>query len=267
MKLCDFKPNPLLAPYINRYWSWQDECHLPDILPGSGAELFFYYQQPANKITVDSHIVTQASSVLIAPRTTRFQFQQHSPLSFISVRFKIGALRHFCPMPTIELTDKLYSVQDLWGNKGEQVLQQVCAAPSHASRIDIIEQFLMSQLAINFKHEHPWLDYAFHQIYYRQSTLDAVIDETHIGVRHFQRVVKQNSGVSPKYLQRIIKIQAVIRYLLLHKKTQYLDCILAHGYYDQSHFIKDFKHFTEQTPTDYFQDANFMSHFYNPPLR
>jgi AraC-like DNA-binding protein len=54
--------------------------------------------------------------------------------------------------------------------------------------------------------------------------------------------------------------------LLLQRKRKYLDVALEHGYYDQSHFLKEFKNYVSEYPTSFLQEQNFMSHFYNEKL-
>jgi len=57
-----------------------------------------------------------------------------------------------------------------------------------------------------------------------------------------------------------------VRHLLLARETDYLDAALARGYYDQAHFIHEFRALSGQTPTQLLTPETFMSHFYNPRL-
>lgn len=272
MKINNLRASIGLRPYISRYWSWQDESELPPLLPGSGGELFFFYQHPATLFRSDLHQSSPQASLLLLPRNHIFRFQPNRAVSFIAVRFRTGALRHFSSLPECELIDTCTSAGDIWGTEGNMVEQQISETPHLTGRIQIIEQFLSAQL---LRHRKPqcWLDTVTQQFYYQQLhyrqpsvSLSDLIEHYSLSSRHFQRMFKQNFGLSPKHFQRIIRVEAVTRHLLLNRQKNYLDAALAHGYYDQSHFIKDWRDVIGETPTHFFQEDNFRSHFYNPPL-
>jgi len=58
----------------------------------------------------------------------------------------------------------------------------------------------------------------------------------------------------------------VLKPLLINKEKHYLSTALDKGYFDQMHFIKEFKYFMRCTPSGFLQEKNFMSHFYYPAL-
>lgn len=268
MKVSNLRPGVLLRPYISRYWSWQAESVLPPLLPGCGGELFLYYREPVDLTLSNQQQYSQLISMLLLPRNHSFRFHSIRPASFIAVRFRTGALRHFCPQPEYELIDSCSSAADIWGLAGARFEQQIGEAANLAERVQLIERFLSARLQRHHKQQHRWLDTVTQQLYYRQRSisLSDLIEQYSLSTRHFQRVFKQNFGVSPKHLQRIIRIEAVTRHLLLNRQKDYLDTALAHGYYDQSHFIKDCRCFIGETPSRFFQENNFRAHFYNPSL-
>ncbi|MBC8082760.1 MAG: AraC family transcriptional regulator [Hymenobacter sp.] len=68
-----------------------------------------------------------------------------------------------------------------------------------------------------------------------------------ISGRYLERLFGQAVGVSPKYFCRIIRFQQTFRWL---ERTDSLTAVAATcGYYDQAHFIRDFRHFTGTTPS------------------
>ena len=82
-----------------------------------------------------------------------------------------------------------------------------------------------------------------------------------------ERQFADSVGVGPKAFQRNARFQKVLKTLLLRKDTAYLDTALDAGYCDQAHFIHEFRQFTGESPTRFLAPTNFMSHFYNPPVR
>ena len=103
-------------------------------------------------------------------------------------------------------------------------------------------------------------------MYYEYHALQEIIAKSELSPRHFQRRIHESLGMSPKSFCRLARFQHTIRDLLLRKETDYLGAAIDRGYYDQAHFIKDFKSFTQETPGTFLQKKNFMSHFYNTKL-
>ena len=113
MKLCDLKPNPSLRQYISRYWVWENEQDFPPILPGTGTELMFHYNDPFVAQNQNEKIFTAPSCHIISPRFDRYQLNAIRPSGFISVRFRAGAFRHFCGESTSDLIDSFIDINDL----------------------------------------------------------------------------------------------------------------------------------------------------------
>lgn len=89
---------------------------------------------------------------------------------------------------------------------------------------------------------------------------------SNLSYRQFERLFKQKFGVSPKKFQRITRLQKTVKQVLLSSNKHYLSTALDNGYYDQSHFIKEFQSFTNLKPSQYFVTKNFDNHFYYKPL-
>ncbi|MEM8893850.1 MAG: helix-turn-helix domain-containing protein, partial [Bacteroidota bacterium] len=61
-------------------------------------------------------------------------------------------------------------------------------------------------------------------------------------------------GLSPKYLSRVIRLQSVLQQLHNRSYRDLTSRAFEEGYYDQAHFIRDFKSMTGHTPKDYYHD-------------
>ncbi len=268
MKIDDIVPCAELRPYISRYWIWDGESELPTMLPGTGGELVFQYEGGMKVRLEDGEFQRLPKSAMLSPRCRRFPLHTQEPVGFVSVRFRVGALRHFCRIPSGELVDRYLSAADIWGRSGAAVEARITDSRTNGERISVVESFLLEQFRSNKQSSYEWLDRAFHQLYYhRAKSLDMVVSQSDVSVRHFQKVFKQYAKVSPKYFRRVARMEIVMRQLLLDGRSRYLDLALENGFYDQAHFIKDFQSFTGETPTRFLRAPNFRTHFYNPSLR
>jgi methylphosphotriester-DNA--protein-cysteine methyltransferase len=61
-------------------------------------------------------------------------------------------------------------------------------------------------------------------------------------------------GISPKQLGKVIRLQTALKMMLKQGHESLTAIAYDSDYYDQAHFIKDFKEFTGTTPRDFFED-------------
>lgn len=267
MKISKLLPSNVLRPYISRYWVWEKENTLPKIFAGTGTELMFRYGATLSTENVKGNVFSLPKSYIMSPRFKQYQLQVSQDASFISVRFRAGAFRHFCQYAGSDFIDNFVSCEDLWGQMGKSLEQQVFVAQSTPERVRVIEGFLIECLNRYVKDERK-LDCAVQSLlyHYQDMNVQQIQQNLFLSQRQMERKFKAAVGVSPKAFQRISRFEAVIKKLLLARQNKYLDIAMEHGYYDQSHFIKDFKYYIGEAPSVFLQNKNFMSHFYNEKL-
>lgn len=254
-------PEPL-SVYVDRIWGWTDEDELPDILPGTGCELFFYDNPPS--------LISDKSKLKLpkfhsgCTRYSGIKLSCDSKISFIAVRFRSSALRHFVPMNISVLTDKIFSGEELWDSDGVKFADEVFSYERIEDRVEAIQRNLLMLLSM-YKKKDEWLDEFISGIYYSNGafSLSDYCAESSLSLRQIERLHVSAVGVPPKYFHRTARFQRVLRSMLLSGSKSYLAAAYDSGYYDQSHFIRDFKYYTGKAPGEYLTDKRFMSHFYN----
>lgn len=261
-----YKPTSVLSNYIDRFYIFEKSCtdsfELPAILPGTGLELLFYLDKPLsikNKRLPKAHIVCPRKIV---------HFDKEKKVSFISVRFKSGAFRHFSSIPFSELNNSYFSVQDLWKEKGNSLLSELKAIPETELKIQKIESFLSEMFSDYHDSKNDKWDVILDELYYNfdSNTIERLAQKANLSLRQFERGFKSQFGITAKGFQKITRFQNVVKQILLNREPDYLETILDNGYFDQSHFIKEFKSLTKKTPLEYFSKENFDSHFYHKSI-
>jgi AraC-like DNA-binding protein len=81
--------------------------------------------------------------------------------------------------------------------------------------------------------------------------VDALADQFHLGKRTLQRLFSQYVGVSPKWVIMRYRLQEAAEQLAGGAVASWPKLALDLGYFDQAHFIKDFKLIVGQTPMEY----------------
>src|SRR6185295_11969728 len=91
-------------------------------------------------------------------------------------------------------------------------------------------------------------------------SVTALRTDLSLSERQLERTFRQQTGLTPRQFARLTRFRQVVQ--LLHQPALTLtDVAYQAGYYDQAHFIHDFKAFAGLTPRDYRreqQDVGFL---------
>jgi len=257
-----YYPSTLLTKYIDRFYvfeySAKDQGELPQVLPGTGLELVYYLGKP---LSVNGDVLPKMHTV--CPRTI-MQFDPQESAMFLSVRFKSGAFRHFTSVPFSALNNQYISATTLWGNKATELIRKLDKPSKLLSKVQYIETFLIEMFNQHYDSKNDKWDKIIDELYYYfdLNTITELAKKSDLSLRQFERNFKVQFGITAKEFQKISRFQTVTKKILFSKNPDYLGIILDGGYFDQNHFIKEFKAYTGTTPKQYFLDVNFDDRLY-----
>ncbi|NMG56025.1 AraC family transcriptional regulator [Aromatoleum aromaticum] len=266
MRVFQSSPHPLLKPYVARIWGWEAEVgepvSLPVVLPGTGAEVFFHFGAPFRRADDGTDL---GPAHLLCLRHRPLDLAPLSGLGFIAVRFRAGRLWDLIEPPAGECLDRALPVEVLWGCLGRYLLEQVGSAADFCARRQILEHFLLERLEARCT--DPLVTAAVDRLYRQPeaTTIDTLAYALGLGRRQLERRFQAQEGLSPVEFRRRIRFQKTVRQLFLDPTLSLLDAALDQGYYDQSHFHRDFKYLTGQAPARHLARARQATHFYNTP--
>jgi len=92
-------------------------------------------------------------------------------------------------------------------------------------------------------------------------SIQEILRKINISEKSLERLFKSQIGLSAKFYSRIIRLSYVFR-LVQQDKTEWTDLAFLSGFYDQSHFIKNFKEFTGDEPSRYGFNERNMANFF-----
>jgi AraC-like DNA-binding protein len=173
----------------------------------------------------------------------------------VAARFLPDGLVPFLTIPVAELENKAVDLSILFGVKGKELEEKVIAAVNTPDRISLIEDFLLSRLS-----EPETIDMITKNcvdiILRSRGQLDmtTVAGQANINRRNMERKFASAIGMSPKQLSRVVRLQATIKMLDQNEFTSLTSLAYDNGYYDQAHFIRDFKEFAGITPGSFFAE-------------
>jgi AraC-like DNA-binding protein len=176
----------------------------------------------------------------------------------IAVVFYPDALSPFINIPIIEFTGLIVDLEFAFGKAIKEIQEKIFEANSNEKRITLIEHFLLNQLKnreIQFNND---IRFAVSQMQLNNKiSILKLASEVNMSKRNFERKFLENVGLTPVFFNRIVRFQKAIKLINHQRELTFTELAYSSGYYDQSHFIRDFKQFYGQPPKEFNQNQNF----------
>lgn len=249
MKFEKFPPTNRLQPYIKYLViSEASEEQTYKVFPSTGLVLGFQYKGKLAYLKNDSENPLAISGITGLQDSFRV-FKNEKNIGSVLVFFNEIGASHFFQNPINELFNESLSLDNLV-NKSEisRIEDLLSEAQTDQERINIVEQFLL--LLLTEKQEDKIVTEAVQQIYEAKGKLKMkqLADFLYISQSPFEKRFRKVVGTSPKKFASIIRFNHILTNL---QKGNSLDLSYENFFFDQAHFIKDFKHFTGETPEQF----------------
>ncbi|PTL76797.1 AraC family transcriptional regulator [Vitiosangium sp. GDMCC 1.1324] len=172
----------------------------------------------------------------------------------IAVRFKPGGAYPFFGVPMSELTDRIVSIDTLWGADGTRLRHELAEAPSIAARMQVLEDALTERLRRGDVFEPASAHVVRRAIRVMTDAtepprVEVLARELGLSARQLRRAFDEVVGVSPKEFARVVRFQRAVRASERAATPDWGAIAAAVGYYDQAHLISDFRALTGTTPS------------------
>lgn len=252
MKYQSYLPCKQLSAYVQALViSEQEEINSYKVLPNTGLVIGFQYRGNLSYILGEKEYELSSSGLTGLNDSFRI-FKNSGSIGTVLVFFKEAGATAFFKEPLHELFRESISMDNFVLRSELLVLEEkLCAAKKDMERIRIVEDFLVGRLR-DVKPD-PLVLQAI-AIFYQdhgKTRISEMIRQLNTSLSPFEKRFRSAVGASPKKFASIIRLKYAIQQFDPSRPLTEL----AHesGFYDQSHFIKEFKNFTGNLPEDYFQ--------------
>lgn len=262
-------PSILLKPYVETFFVWETSTNFNAIAriesPPSGfASMVFNYGE-AYKVNNDkTGEITVPQSFVTGQATKKYHLSLGGNLGMIGIVFKPSALFTLLGIPMYEFNDERISLTDVLGEDIGFLLQQIQDCNDYLARIGILERFLIG-LIKKSPRVQDCTDHLAMLLYQKHGMLSTheLMKEHYIGPRQFQRLFLMKVGVSAKYFARISRMSNLCARMAAKKWfiDDWSDLVHHYGYYDQSHFIKEFTEFMGKAPSGYIRSNQELANY------
>ncbi|MFN8344082.1 MAG: helix-turn-helix domain-containing protein [Spirosomataceae bacterium] len=172
--------------------------------------------------------------------------------SMFVIRFRPGMAYPFLQLPIHELNGQVIDADLIFGNRFGEIREQLLASPSPQGKFVVMERFL-SERSKGFTDIPPVVAFGIQQIIQQPTTtqIQQLAEKTGYSHKHFLSLFAKYVGLSPKPFLRVIKFQHTLQSIEQATVPNWSQLALDCGYYDQAHFINDFRAFSGLTPKEY----------------
>lgn len=251
-------PPPPLGEYVELF-TWFEHLYLPHsierLLPEGVVEVIFDLSETPKHIYDNATLAEKQACrrVWVSGMRRDFLSIENVGMSPVFVlRFRPGMVHPFLQLPISALTGQVVDADLILGKDWLDVREMLWAAPSPEAKFACMEAFLL-RLLRQGANISPVVAWAVRRLCAQPhiARIADVVKKTGYSHKHFLKLFNEQVGLPPKQFLQILKFQQAIQ--LLEKQTDVewshfaLDC----GYYDQAHFINDFRRFSGFAPEAY----------------
>jgi AraC-like DNA-binding protein len=168
------------------------------------------------------------------------------------ISFKKGMAASFFPFPMEEIADCVVDADLIWGSDFGALRERLLGTNDIGLRFRMVEDFLVTKF-LSKMDVNPCVAFAIGEMTERPDRMSIARMNQKIGYsqKHFTEMFRRSVGVTPKSYLKIMRFQKAVRTIDAADSVDWgliaQDC----GFYDQAHFIHDFKHFSGFTPEQY----------------
>jgi AraC-like DNA-binding protein len=168
------------------------------------------------------------------------------------VKFRAGGFYPFLKSPLSRITNRSIPLSRVFGRDARELEDSVLGQEFGAQRADAAEKFLRQRLP-KADESGVLAGQIVDEICLNREimTVDDVVARFHLGKRMLQRLFDQHVGVTPKWVIRVYRLHEIVEWLNSGKTVDFAALAQDLGYFDQAHFVKDFKSVIGHTPAGY----------------
>lgn len=261
MKYQEIIPGERLKQYIRCYYTFESDSNVElddTVFPGGHMEIIFNLGEGIWQSAVNDVFQPTPDIELWGKLTQPLAVKSAGKNRMLGIRFYAHSAAYFFKEELSEFNNQVMDLRDLMGSSARKLHAQLREVPQLSKRIELIEDYLLSRLSSRDRRiRHIALvGEIIKDMHVNESSekIDTIASRYNISSRYLTKLFLQYTGVTPRLYTKIHRFQQSLQ-LVSENQSSLTSIAYECGYFDQSHFIRDFKSFTGVTPSSYSRDA------------
>ncbi|RHX88196.1 helix-turn-helix domain-containing protein [Leptospira stimsonii] len=271
MKILFSQSETILNPWIVCYWGWESDSisghptELPKVFPSVENELHISYGDPIRIGTMNDGNEEWNSSQghIIGNHLSPFRISPEGNVGFFNIRLFPGAFSELFRIPGKEVRSHVGDLRILNNKEHSDFIERIRAAGSFQERVSISDTYFRKLLSTKKQTESVVVE-AVKKIRMSKGKIpiSKLILDLGANKKTLERKFQERIGYNPKEFARVVRFQNAA--WMRPGKQSLSDLALDAGYYDQSHFTKEFVSLSGYSPLVWYGLRDrILSLFYN----
>ncbi|MFK7971055.1 MAG: DUF6597 domain-containing transcriptional factor [Bacteroidia bacterium] len=264
------EPHQDLMALVKCYWTLEtpkeETPQKNTIVPDGCIKMIFHYGDAYKHHSENGESEVLPRCLVVGQLTRPYVVEPTGETGTFFVCFHPNGFIPFATLPIKEMENTVVPLTHVYGKDGASLGQKILDAGSTSERISLVESFLFERLA-----QTDTVDQIVQSTVETiltangQFSVDVLSKQHNTSRRQLARKFSSDIGLSPKQLSKTIRLQSALKVLLTEDVSSFTDLAYENEYYDQAHFIKEFKEFTGLTPKEFYGDNLKMSLIFDSP--
>ncbi|MFT3827677.1 MAG: helix-turn-helix transcriptional regulator [Chitinophagaceae bacterium] len=265
MRYNEIRPGARLGQYVKCYYIYESSSEVAfedTVFPSGNMEIIFNLGSGNWKVETGDGYTTNPPVELWGQIIKPLPIRSVGKNTMLGIRLFPHAAAYFLNDKVDLFNDQVADFAGIWGSEINTLHSILLETNTWSDRIELIETFLWNKLSLTEKKlgKGTIVNNVMHEIRQQDffDNMENVASRYGITSRYLQKLFVQYTGLTPKLYSKINRFQNSLK--LVTKKDASLTSIAYDcGYFDQSHFIREFKSFTGVTPSGYLPEQSSVT--------
>ena len=247
-----YSPAAPLRTWVSSYYVFEvGASHISDTLRAELPQVRFFFEGGGQFAYGSGDFVTVPPAALCGATTVAVRLMGHGPLRLLGAGLLPAGWAALVGAGAGDFVNMVADLEDVAGLVARRTVERMAEARNHREIVAAADAFFLL-LSMQAKPPPLWFTRAADEWLASSANPDVneLVSMTGMSARQIERLTHRVYGSSPKMLARKYRaLQAAVR-LGLNPDGGW-EAAAAGAFYDQSHFIRDFKTFVGMTPSQF----------------
>lgn len=250
-------PNGFLKKYIKHYCFMESDAHdanvVERVIPMENVQLMFHYKNPFIVYHSNDTISQQPRSIISGLSDSFSDVSTNGETGVVFIGFYPTGACHFFNFPLSEIENQSIDMADIYNAEISRVEEMLFLTDTLPEKVAVLEKFLLSRYSPIPAYDCLLIQNGVEMIKKYKGQTSAAILSDHLSAttKTLERKFSFYLGKTTKQIIKLIRFQEILQDFSMNKDLSLTEYAYRNGYYDQSHFIRDFKTYSGYTPKDF----------------
>jgi len=223
------------------------------VIPTENIQIMFHYKNPFVVFHSKDSVIKQPKSIISGLSDNYSDISTNGETGVVFISFRPTGACHFFNFPLSEIENQSVDLTDIFNYEIKQIEELLYLKDSIREKLVVIENFLISRYSPIPSHDYLLIQKGVEIVKNCKGQTNAkyLSDCLYTSPKTLERKFAKYLGKTTKQVIKLIRFQKILQDLSNNKNVSLTEYAYRNGYFDQSHFIKDFKTYSGYTPKDF----------------